>query len=431
MRKTLGILLFAELFLAISAPSARAQTVTYDINFTNTIPADGPSPSSGSFEYNYLTGSFVRFTVVWDGLTFDLTSSANNPSITSGPPACIGAATGPAATLALMTQCDIANPATTSTYWHAINTNLPVPAPKIAVFGFVTVPLPTPSSGEAVFGKDLPGTGTGDAAEGPFTVSIVRPKVPYFGGGLGQIIHIVAGPVMVPPGVPVELNLGFVDINGNSVGPSRTVTVGAGETASLDLIVDQLVQQLGQRVEVRPVVEIADIGTAVGAAAGAPAGAAAPAPPPVELPEVTEVFDRLTGYGTVLVPAKTAFPPNPIFALQGLAGGQTIRLAVSAFPPNPCAGTLGFANKDGSPVGPSLQVNLQPGQAALLDLNSATLGLQEGQRIELQPVLSTTPSTAARPPVPSRCMANAEVFDNATGRTGTYQTGAKELPAVQ
>jgi len=427
MQKTLGILLVAQLFLAISAPSARAQTVTYDINFTNTIPTDGPSPSSGSFEYNYLTGSFVRFTVVWDGLTFDLTSSANNPGITGGSPACIGGATGPAATLALMTQCDIANPATTSTYWHGINTNLPVPAPKIAVFGFVTVPLPTPSSGEVVFGKDLPGTGTGDAAEGPFAVSIVGPRVHYFGGGIGQIIHIVAGPVTVPPGVPVELNLGFVDINGNSVGPSRTVTLGAGDTASRDWSVDQLVQQLGQRVEVRPVVEIADISAAV----GAPVGAAVAAPPPVELPEVTEVFDRLTGYGTVLVPAEDAFPPNPVFAFQGLAGGQTIRLVVSAFPPGPCAGTLGFVHRDGSPAGPSHQVSLQPGQAAMLDLNSVTLGLQAGQRIELQPVVSTTPSTAAGAPIPSACLASAEVFDNATGRSGTYQTGAKELPAVQ
>lgn len=423
MQKTLGILLLAELFLAISAPGARAQTVTYNIHFTNSIPVDGPSPTSGAFEYDYLTGSFVRFTVVWDGITFDLTSSANNPDLTSGPPACIGSATGPAATLALMTQCDIANPATASTYWHAINTNLPVPAPKIAVFGFVTVQLPTPSSEEAVFGQDLPGTGTGDAAEGPFTVSIVSSRPPYLGGGIGQIIHIVAGPVMVAPGVPVELNLGFVDINGISVGPSSTVRLGAGDTAALDLNVDTLVQQLGQRVEVRPVVEIADIGAAV--------GAAAPPPLAVELPEVTEVFDALTGYGTVLVPAKSAFPVNPVFAFQGLAGGQTIRLLVSAFPPGPCAGTLSFVHRDGSPAGPSLQVNLQPGQAAKLDLNSVTLGLQAGQRIELQPVVTVTPSTAAGAPISSACLANAEVFENDTGRTGTYQTGAKGLPAVQ
>jgi len=423
MQKTLGISLLAALFLAGFVPVARAQIITYDINFTNTIPADGPSPTSGAFVYDYLTGRFVRFTVVWDGLTFDLTSSANHPDFIGVPPACIGGATGPAATLALMTQCDIANPATTSTYWHGTNTNLPAPAPKIAVFGFLSLPLPTPSPGEVVIGNEQPGTGTGHAAEGPFTVSIVGPKPPYFGGGIGQIIHIVAGPVMVAPGVPVEVNLGFVDLNGNSVGPSSVVTLAAGETASLDLLVDSIAPQPGERVEVRPVVEIA--------AVGAPVGAAALAPPAVELPEVTEVFDRLSGHGTVLVPAKSAYPARPVFAFQGLAGGQTMRLVVSAFPPNPCAGALGFANEDGNPVGPSLQVNLQPGQAAVLDLNSDTLGLEPGQRMELQPVVSTTPSTAAGPAIPSACQANAEVFDNASGRTATYQTGAKALPAVQ
>ena len=329
MQKTLGIILLAGFFLASFVPVTRAQTITYDINFTNTIPADGPSPSSGSFVYNYLTGRFVAFTVVWDGLTFDLTSSANNPNIIGTPPACIGGATGPAATLALMTQCDIANPASTSTSWHGTNTNLPEPAPKIAVFGFLSLPLPTPSPGEAVIGNEQPGTGTGHAAEGPFTVSIVGPKPPYLGGGIGQIIHIVAGPVMVAPGVPVEVNLGFVDLNGNSVGPSSTVTLVAGETASLDLRVDSVVQRPGERVEVRPVVEIAGV--------GAPVGAAAQAPPAVELPLVSEVYDRLTGYGTVLVPAKSAYPTTPVFAFQGLAGGQTMRLVVSAFPPASCA----------------------------------------------------------------------------------------------
>lgn len=420
MQKTFGSLLLGALFLASCVPGARAQTVTYDIHFTNSIPKDGPSPSSGSFVYNYATGSFVKFTVVWDGLTFDLTSTANNPEVTSGAPACIGTATGAAATLALMTQCDTANPATTTTYWYGINPNFPERVLRNAAFTFITFPAPLPSSGEAEMSTVVPGTGTGHVAQGPFTVSEVPIFPHYLGGAAGQIIHIVAGPVMVPPGVPVEANLGFVDINGNSVGPNSTVTLNAGEAASLDLIVDTLVGQSGQRVEVRPVVEIAG--------AGAAASAVALTPPTVELPEVTEIFDHLTGDGTVLVPGEIAYPPNPQFAFQGLAARQTMRLIVAAVPPNFCVGTLGFVNKDGSPVGPSLQVNLAPGQAALLDLNSATLGLQPGQRMELQPMVRGTPATAARPAVSSACLANAEVFDNATGRSATYQTGASALP---
>ena len=245
----------------------------------------------------------------------------------------------------------------------------------------------------------------------------------YVGGAFGQIIREVAGPVVVPPGVPVEVNLGFVDLNGNSIGPSMTKTLTTGETAILDLNVNTLAPQSGQRVEVRPVV------TVVSGPAGPNAVSTAPV---ISLRDVTEVFDAQTGAGTVLVPGEAVFPPSPAFEFQGVAGAETMRLIVSAYPPAPCAATLRFVDDSGSPVGMSMPVNLEPGQTASLDLTANMLGLQPGQRMEIQPIVSTMPSVTSGPPIRSACLGSAEVFDQVTGRTATYQSGGRELlPAVQ
>jgi len=61
------------------APAATASPVSYTINFTAT---SGTAPTSGQFSYDsaQAAGSkFSAFTVVADGITFNLTSSANNP----------------------------------------------------------------------------------------------------------------------------------------------------------------------------------------------------------------------------------------------------------------------------------------------------------------------------------------------------------------
>lgn len=66
--------LFLLLFAAAVAP---ASPITYDINFT-TLTA-GPPPTSGSFTYDAgaATDPFSNFIVVWNGITYDLTSAAN------------------------------------------------------------------------------------------------------------------------------------------------------------------------------------------------------------------------------------------------------------------------------------------------------------------------------------------------------------------
>lgn len=106
MRKSLWIIPLA--FAAIGVPNARADTLLdYSITFTtNAVNIAAPV---GSFEYDNTTNQFTNFTVSWDGLIFDFTSAANNPSIISGGPGCSVAPTGPQTTYALMATCTPSN----------------------------------------------------------------------------------------------------------------------------------------------------------------------------------------------------------------------------------------------------------------------------------------------------------------------------------
>ena len=277
--------------------------------------------------------------------------------------------------------------------------------------------------GWQVFPPDCPQNSTGLCTTNgtmAFDLEFFRYIVPIppVGGALGQGVRltVVAGPAVVPPGVPVEANLGFVDLNGNAVGPTLQVALNPGQAQSLQWIPP--VQELGQRIEVRPVV------TQISTDPSSPT-----------LQASVEVFDLLTGFSTVLAPAPGAESVSalPQFLPQGLAGGQTMRLNVVAFPPDPCNGQLSFTDKNGAVLGPSLQVNLAPGTATSLDLNADALGLKVGQHVEVQPVVSVAPSISAGPPIATACQASVEVFDHLTGRTWTYQTQlpAVQLPAVQ
>jgi hypothetical protein len=282
---------------------------------------------------------------------------------------------------------------------------------------------PELGTGWQVFPAECPQNPTGLCTTNgtmAFNLDFVHDTVPVppVGAALGQGVRltVVAGPAIVPPGAPVEATIGFVDLNGNAVGPSAQVTLNPGQTQSLEW--DPPVHQLGQRVEERPVVTQTS---------------ANPASPLLEAS--VEVFDVLTGFGTVLAPAPAVQSVSgvPGFFPQGLAGGQTMRLNVVAYPPDPCIGQLSFTDKNGAPLGTSMAVNLTPGAATSLDLNADALGLKVGQHLEVQPEVSTTPSISAGPPITSACQGSVEVFDHLTGRTWTYQSGlpAAQLPAVQ
>jgi len=63
------------ILIGICAAAAQADTIqTYDINFTG----GSPNPT-GQFTYDVTMNVFTAFTVTWDGIIFDLTTSANTP----------------------------------------------------------------------------------------------------------------------------------------------------------------------------------------------------------------------------------------------------------------------------------------------------------------------------------------------------------------
>ena len=234
-------------------------------------------------------------------------------------------------------------------------------------------------------------------------------------------VNIVAGPITPPPGTPVEAILGFLDVNGLPIGPSLPVSLLPGQSASLDLNPSTLPapSQATGPIEIQPVVS----------------------PPPNsagfngEIRSSAEVFDNQLGFGTLFVPGAESLPAAPVFAPQGLAGGQTMRLHVFSTASTPCVATLGFLDNNGAPIGPTMPVNLSGGQSASLDLNSNALNMPAGAqgRIELLPQVTLGTVVGASAPQPVACPASVQVFDNQSSRTWTYQPGSAPIivPAVQ
>jgi|SRR5579872_710686 len=220
---------------------------------------------------------------------------------------------------------------------------------------------------------------------------------------LGAILRAsleIAGPVTPPPGVPVEAVVSFTDLNGNLVGQPSTVPLVPGQIASVDFNASQLVNAAGQHVNVIPTISASPNGWL----------------PAVQL--TTEIFDSATGAGMVLTNAAGFSDIPSTLGTQGLAAGETMRISAIAFPPNPCVATLSFADTNGNRVGSTLSLDLSPGQGKFLDLTAQSLSIGAGQRIQLQPVV--TLQTQA--PATTTCSVASEVFDQATGRTRTYQT---------
>jgi hypothetical protein len=88
------------LIATFGAPVAIADLIdmtTYTINFTG-----ANAPTAGSFTFDADTQIFSSFSVIWDAHTYDLTSSANAPTINGGGPPCIAGQTGGAATYTLI-----------------------------------------------------------------------------------------------------------------------------------------------------------------------------------------------------------------------------------------------------------------------------------------------------------------------------------------
>ena len=189
--------------------------------------------------------------------------------------------------------------------------------------------------------------------------------------------------------------------------PDKTVSLNPGDAAFIDLPAAALGIQFGGRREFQPVVAL--LPEPEPDANAAPNACAAS----------VEVFDAFTGLSLVAYPVPQPDLPNvaPQFGMAGIALGQVLRLNVVAFPPNPCSATIGFRNSSGQPVPvPDKTVYLNPGEAAFIDLPAGALGIQFGQRAELQaPVVTLQPA----PNGSSECQATAEVYDRFSGRTWT------------
>jgi hypothetical protein len=234
--------------------------------------------------------------------------------------------------------------------------------------------------------------------------------------GTTVTLQVVAGPVTPLPGTPVELGLSFVDLNGNTVGQPTTVQLVGNQVRSLSLNASLLVgpnSAGGVHAAVRPV--ITPVGNFLSA-----------------VQATVEVYNSSTGAGDLLTSAAMQQGgPAQLLGPEGLAGGETMRIVAVAFPPSPCAGTLSFADNTGSVIGPNLAVTLAPGHGMPLDVTAASLGVQTGQRIELQPKFTlASPVSAAANTARSACALTAEVFNSTTGQTLIYQTAfvASPLP---
>jgi hypothetical protein len=82
-----------SLIALVAGPAHADSTTTYIISFTTELGA--PPPVSGSFTYDSTNPQFTNFLVTWDGVTFDLTASANSPSILALGTGCTGEASTP------------------------------------------------------------------------------------------------------------------------------------------------------------------------------------------------------------------------------------------------------------------------------------------------------------------------------------------------
>ena len=196
--------------------------------------------------------------------------------------------------------------------------------------------------------------------------------------------------VAFPPDPCSMVTLGFQNRNGVAVGPSQSVSLQAGQSMSLALNGSSLVGA-EQRVELLPAVAGSD-----GAATGASCVAS------------VEVIDNANGVTMVLVPGAVGWPPNPVFGMLGVTFFQTVRLNVVAFPPDPCTGTISWVDRNGTPIGTSLAVQLAAGTATHLDLPG---GGALGQRADVRPVVTVTGGA---------CIASAEVYNNETKETRVY-----------
>ncbi len=118
-----------------------------------------------------------------------------------------------------------------------------------------------------------------------------------------------------------------------------------------------------------------------------------------------EVIDNASNNTQVVAPGAIGFPSDPVFGMLGVTSAQTGRLNVVAYPPVPCIGTINWVDKNGTPVGTALAVQLGASQATHLDLPG---GGALGQRAEVRPAVTVNGGA---------CIASVEIFNTTTKAT--------------
>jgi hypothetical protein len=247
---------------------------------------------------------------------------------------------------------------------------------------------------------------------------------PMVGVGFNQTFQInVAAPD------PCAVQFQIYDSNGiliaqQSVGIGGTG--GAGKLTIRSFSISDVVKIPRQRAELRAMVLLTPVLT--------------PMATPVSVCEArgtVEISDGLTHITSVVAPELPAVQAGALtFELGPVSHGefQAVRLNVVAIPPGPCAGTLGFLDASGNPIGPSSTVSLSPGQAAFLDLPPKFLvpgflirNANGGASAQVLPVFTAMPAAAASAGV---CVTSVEVYDEFTGWTHVFMPPGPPISPV-
>lgn len=233
--------------------------------------------------------------------------------------------------------------------------------------------------------------------------ALADPQFGMIGLAAGQTLRLN---VVAYPANPCFATIGFLNANG-VLPPNaalKQVSLGPGQADLVDLTAASVGMQAGQRREYRPIVTLLPVNDSASQCAAS-----------------VEILDTATGFSQgVFPPDPVALDLSPQFGMVGIGLGQVLRLNLVAWPPDPCFATIGFLDVNGQVLQPGFKnVSLNPGQANFVEVTAGSLGIQLGQRIELQPVVTVTPG----PNGSSACKASAEVFDVLTLRTSARSTG--------
>jgi len=174
-------LLVIVLLLVITSLPVYADSVNYTINFTTS--AGSPGPTSGSFTYDSSTGTFSNFVVVWDGYSFNLTSSANSTFLHAS--GCTGEASTGAYSFELLSQT-LTCPSAPAYFWAG--------QPRVGPTQAFLFDAAVSGSAYDQIGTYLPATGATDSAEGSWKISAVTAPEPsdllLLGSGLLSIMGV-------------------------------------------------------------------------------------------------------------------------------------------------------------------------------------------------------------------------------------------------